>query len=213
MPLIEGFFLRLDASGGISSVENDVAVRSGTFRPSVVFSPFGEFQMEIFGRHSNSNYKSPTAGSDPAFLDRDSVSRDYGINLTHNIDMFRTTVTGGYTRSENDAAGGDFDYYANRFNFGSTTSLPFEITASTNYSVSHLRYDNLNSQAPTTPPGATGFGFKRCDRVTSYGVRLSRPFWGPATVFLQWQHTSQFSNLAVFDYTQDDYRLGLSATF
>ena len=199
LPLFENYVLRLDASGGITSVENHVSVRNGTIRPSLVFTPFGAFQAEIFGRHSNSNFRGPSAGADPASLDRDSISRDYGINLTHGIPLFRSTITGGYTRSENDAAGGDFDYYANRFTFGSTTSLPWEVTASANYSVSHLRYKNLNSQAPTSPPGPTGFGFKRRDRLTSYGVRLSRPLWGPATVFLQWQHTLQFSNLPVFD--------------
>lgn len=213
MPVVDGYVIRLDASGAITNVDNDVSVRTGTLRPSLVFAPFGLFETEIFGRYADSNYRQPSAGSDPAFLNRDSISRDFGFNLTHGISMIQTTITGGFTRSENDAVGGDFDYYANRLNFGSTTSLPYEITASANYSVSHLRYKNLNSQAPTTPPGATGFGFKRRDRLTSYGIRLSRPFWGPATVFLQWQHTSQFSNLAVFDYSQDDYRLGLSATF
>ncbi|MGB0630432.1 MAG: hypothetical protein ACPGRZ_07035 [Alphaproteobacteria bacterium] len=213
MPLTEGFVARLDASGGVTSVDNDVAVRTGSLRPSVVFPLFGIVQAEIFGRHTNSNYRHPSAGSDPASLDRDSVSRDFGINLSHRIAMLQSTVNCGFTMSENDAEGGDFDYYANRFNFGSTTSLPLQITASANYSVSHLRYKNLNSQAPTSPPGAIGFGFKRRDRVTGYGIRLSRPFWGPTTAFVQWQHTSQFSNLPVFDYDQDDIRLGISATF
>ena len=211
LPLFETLVARLDASGGITSVENDVAVRTGSLRPSVVFPLFRVIQAEIFGRHTNSNYRG--GSSDPASLDRDSVTRDFGFNLSHRIDLLDTTVTGGFTRSENDAAGGDFDYYANRLNFGSTSSLPLKITASANYSVSHLRYKNLNSQAPTTPPGNIGFGFKRRDRVEAYGVRLSRPFIGNTTAFAQWQHTSQFSNIPVFDYSQDDFRLGISATF
>lgn len=49
--------------------------------------------------------------------------------------------------------------------------------------------------------------------MKTYGIRLSRPFIGPTTVFFQAQRTETQSNIAIYDYDQDDIRLGVSASF
>jgi hypothetical protein len=177
----------------------------------VTYDLLPNLQAELFIGNANSNYRSPT--TNPASLDRDSVTRTYGGAIRYSVPSIRTLFEIGYVRAINDADGGDFDYVSNQYSLGATTLLPLKITANVNYAVANNSYDNLNSQAPTSPPTAVAFGFARDDTVKTYGIRLSRPLIGPTTVFMQAQRTENESNIAVYDYRQDDIRLGISATF
>ena len=210
-PLTETITARIDATGAIIGVNGETSLRSGGLQPAISVKVFDNVFAEAFIGNTNLNYRSPS--TNPAVLDRDSVVRTYGGKVTFVLPSVRTSIDVGYVRTVNDADGGDFDYDGHRYSLGATSRLPLQITASVNYAFTNNNYRNLNSLAPTSPPGATAFGFARRDRVKTFGIRLSRPFMGPTTVFLQAQHTENHSNITAFDYNQDDVRLGITATF
>lgn len=210
-PLTETIVARIDATGAIIGVDGETSLRSGGLQPAISFRLFENVQAEAFVGHTNANYRSPTTNA--AVLNRDSITRTYGGKVTFVLPSVRTSIDVGYVRTINDADGGDYDYEGHRYSLGATTRLPLQITANVNYAFANNNYQNLNSLAPTNPPGAFAFGFARRDRVKTFGLRLSRPFIGPTTVFLQAQRTVNHSNISAFNYNQDDIRLGITATF
>jgi tetratricopeptide (TPR) repeat protein len=194
--------------------------RSGyTVRPSIIAQTgIPSLAVEAFYSYSDFNYKEPAADAvppaSPAIFGRDSLVQSIGLRATYQIPEIATTLEAGIAQIWNSATGGDFDYRGPQVSIGGTSALPWwQLSASARVSYAHYSYDNLNSLAPTTPPGVVGFGFAREDEVATFSARLSRPIFGPATAFVQYDYTSQDSNISVYQYDQQQVMGGLLVRF
>ena len=188
-------------------------------RPSVVVqTPVPNLAAELFYSFGDFDYKAPTSagalGAPPQNFDRDSTTHSLGLRGIYEIPEIATTLDGGLARIWNSAKGGDFDYRAFQVTVGGTARLPWwQLTGSAHGALTTYQYDNLNSLAPTTPTGPVGFGFARADTAASFSARLSRPVWGPASVFLQYDYSQEISNISVYQFQQQQVMSGLLARF
>ncbi|CAN0363243.1 unnamed protein product, partial [Discosporangium mesarthrocarpum] len=172
--------------------------RGYSMRPALQIQPIEELIVEPFLGWSQSDYSAPT--SNPAALDRDSIARSAGINAYFTIPGTDVTFDAGYARIQNDAKGTDYDYSTNSYSIGVTAGLPYEFTGEMRYSRAHSHYANLNSLAPTSPPGPNGFGFRREDVSNARMVRLSRPITDNIVGYFQYDDIDAGSNIDVYDY-------------
>ena len=123
------------------------------------------------------------------------------------------TFDARYARTRNDAKGTDYDYATNSYSIGISAPLPFELTGEMRFSRSHSDYHNLNSLAPTSPPGPTGFGFRREDVSHSRMVRLSRPITEDLVGYVQYDNINAGSNINVYNYDRSTAIAGIVYQF
>jgi len=197
--------------GSHARVDNERFRNGWSLRPSVTWRPGETLELEPFYSRAVSDYAPPT--QTPGLLDRDSTLQTFGLRAA--APLFDLPVVGefGVARLHNAAAGDDYDWRGTQLWLRVTARLPERFVADAQFSVLNARYTNLSSLAPTTPPGATGFGFERDDRIEQFAFRLTRPLTDALSGFFQFNYTDADSNLAVFSYKQKDGRIGLVASF
>jgi Flp pilus assembly protein TadD len=197
--------------GSHARVDNERFRNGWSLRPSVTWRPAGMLELEPFYSRAVSDYAPPT--QTPGLLDRDSTLQTFGLRAA--APLFDLPVVGefGVARLHNAAAGDDYDWRGTQLWLRVTARLPERFVADAQFSVLNARYTNPNSLAPTTPPGATAFGFERDDRIEQFAFRLTRPLTDTLSGFFQFNYTDADSNLPVFSYKQKDGRIGLVASF
>jgi hypothetical protein len=208
----------LSFAGEYTEVD-DQRYRSGyTVRPSaVVQTPLPNLALELFYGYSDFDYRAPANTgvlvANPADFDRDSTTHSIGLRGVYELPRINTTLDAGVARIWNSANGGDFDFRALQWSGGATARLPWRITAMASIAYVHSLYDNPNSLAPANPPGIFGYAFQREDETTSFTVRGSRPIWGPAEGFVQYDRVHNVSNIGIYEFDQHQLMGGLIARF
>lgn len=203
--------------GALTATFGHVRVDGDKKQNTVGITPTLQYQvnkvLRVDGFVSSQKINLPAPSVTPAILDRDSKLHSAGGNVTIAFPSAQTDVTFGAALLNNSAAGSDYDYNAHRFSLGVRTQLPWEIVAGAGVTRTSYDYKNLNSLAPTTPPGATAFGFKRKDAITTFNLDVSRPINETVTAYARASRTNANSNLAVFNYDQKDIQIGVTARF
>lgn len=169
--------------------------------------------LQIEGAYSATrfNYADPTAT--PQFLDRDATLRIFAARAIYSFAVIASEVEAGVEGLENSATGSDYSYHGRALSLGLRSHLPWQVTSAIGWRHAQYTYDNLNSLAPTTPPGATAFGFAREDTVDILNLGLSRPITDTVSAFASFTQTRARSNLDVFTYKQEDAQIGLSVRY
>lgn len=203
--------------GGVTASFGHVRVDGDKKQNTVGISP--RLQYRINDRLSVDGYVSaqkinlPSPTRTPGVLDRDSKLYSAGGNVNIAFPSLMTDLSFGVAVMNNSAVGSDYDYGANRYFFSGRTQLPWEVVLGAGVTRTNYDYKNLNSLAPTTPPGATAFGFERDDAITTFTLDLSRPINETVTAFIRGSRTNANSNLNVFTYDQKDIQIGVIARF
>lgn len=201
----------LTGTFGHTRVDGDAFQNTVGISPSLRYLINDRVRFQLTYSATKINLPEPTAT--PASLDRDSKLQTLGGNMTIAFPDFETDLIFGGAVLLNSAAGGDYDYRARRFNIGARTQLPYDVVAGLGWTHTEYDYLNLNSLAPTNPPGATAFGFAREDAINTLSANLERPISDRASAFARFTKTVASSNLAVFDYDQKDFQVGVTASF
>lgn len=206
---------RTTASGTVSfshiRVDGDKTQNIWAVSPQITHRINDKLQASVFYSVQKINSVSPSVT--PAQLDRDSRLQNAGGDVMFRFPSLKSDLTIGGSVLQNSAVGSDYDYRAYRFQAKARTQLPYGVSGAIGIVRTSYEYKNLNSLAPTTPPGATGFGFKREDAITKISLDLSRPINEMFTAYVRASRTDASSNLAVFDYDQKDIQLGITARF
>lgn len=203
--------------GALTATFGHVRVDGDKKQNTFGISPTLQYQvnkvLRVDGFVSSQKINLPAPSTTPANLDRDSKLHSGGGNVNIAFPSAKTDLTFGIALLNNSSVGSDYDYNAHRFSLGVRTQLPWEIVAGAGVARTSYDYKNLNSLAPTTPPGATAFGFKRKDAITTFNLDLIRPINENVTAFVRASRTNANSNLAVFNYDQKDIQIGVTARF
>jgi hypothetical protein len=187
-------------SGQQAYQDGDSAYTGYGFRPAVQFQPYRWLGFEAYVGWSDSDYPAPN--TTPDVLNRDSVTRTYGLTAFAALPEEVAFVEIGIARMDNGAKGSDFDFQASRVHVGVIVPLPWQLTADGRLTFTDYDYENLNSLAPTTPPGPVAFAFTRQDQVAEVSLRLGRPILENLLGYVQYQKTDADSNLPVYEYDQ-----------
>lgn len=194
-----------------------VRVDGDKLQNTVGISPSLEYQvndvLKVGGFASSQKINLPSPTATPASLDRDSKLHTVGGNISFAFPSLNSDLTFGTSLMNNSAVGGDYDYNAHSYSLRGRTKLPWDIIGGLGFVRTNYEFKNLNSLAPTTPPGPTGFGFAREDAVTTYSASLTRPINEMFTAYVRASRTNANSNLVLFTYDQKDIQIGVTARF
>ena len=184
---------------------------------TVGISPSFEYRindvLKVAGFVSSQKINLPSPAARPANLDRDSKRHSAGGSFTIAFPSLRSDLTFGASLINNSAVGSDYNYGAHNYSLRGRTKLPWDVTGGLGFIRTDYDFKNLNSLAPTTPPGATAFGFARQDTVTTYSANLSKPINEMFTAYVRASRTNANSNLVFFTYDQKDIQIGVTARF
>jgi len=152
----------------------------------------------------------------PAAQERD--GQVHTINLNGYFRVPETDLTGriGYLHAFYNTDGSDFEHDSDALTIALQHPLPFRITGELSYTHVFDDYDNPNS--------FTGFTTERDDDIDVVSVQLTRPIDLPvmndnpavnpeAELFFRFNYTRSDSNIAVFDYDQRTYSVGVRMNF
>lgn len=194
-----------------------VRVDGDKLQNTVGISPSIEYQvndvLKVSGFASSQKINLPSPTVTPGVLDRDSKRHTVGGNVTFAFPGLDSDLSFGTALINNSAVGSDYDFNAHSYSLKGRTKLPWDIVGSLGFSRTNYDFKNLNSLAPTTPPGATAFAFRREDAVTTYSAGLTRPINEMFTVYARASRTNANSNLVLFTYDQKDIQIGVTARF
>lgn len=192
-------------------VDGDKAQNTVAISPSLQYQVNNSLRVGVSYTGKKVNLPSPNAT--PASLDRDSKLHTLAANIVIGFPSLRSDITIGAARLNNSAVGGDYDYNGTNYSVAVRTQLPWEVIGSVGINRTNYDFKNLNSLAPTTPPGPTGFGFRREDAVTNFTASLVRPINETYTAYVRASRTNANSNLTFFTYDQKDFQIGVTARF
>lgn len=194
-----------------------VRVDGDKLQNTVGVSPSLEYQvndvLKVSGFASSQKINLPSPTVTPGVLDRDSKLHSVGGNITFAFPSLDSELSFGTTLMNNSAVGSDYDYNAHSYSLKGRTKLPWDIVGGLGFTRTNYDFKNLNSLAPTTPAGATAFGFARDDAVTTYSASLTRPINEMFTAYARASRTNANSNLVLFTYDQKDIQIGVTARF
>lgn len=194
-----------------------VRVDGDKLQNTVGISPSLEYRindvLKVSGFASSQKINLPSPTVTPAVLDRDSKRHTVGGNVTIAFPGLNSDLSFGTAVINNSAVGSDYDFHAHSYSLKGRTKLPWDIVGSLGFARTNYDFKNLNSLAPTTPPGATAFAFAREDAVTTYSAGLTRPINEIFTVYARASRTNANSNLVLFTYDQKDIQIGVTARF
>jgi len=203
--------------GALTGSFTHVRVDGDKLQNTVAITPSLEYQvndvLKVSGFASSQKINLPSPTVTPAVLDRDSKLHTVGGNFTIAFPGLDSDLSFGTALMNNSAVGSDYDYHAHNYSLKGRTKLPWNIVGSLGFSRTNYDFKNLNSLAPTTPPGATAFGFAREDAVTTYSASLTRPINDMFTAYARASRTNANSNLVLFTYDQKDIQIGVTARF
>ncbi len=205
------FLASVTGSFGHTRVDGDKFQTTVGFSPSLRYLINDRVRLDAIYSFTKINLPDPKAT--PESLDRDSGLQSLGGTITIAFPKLKTDISFGGAMLLNSAVGDDYEYRARRVNIASQTLLPWKVVGGIGITRTAYDYQNLNSLAPTTPAGPTGFGFKRDDTITTLSASLSRPIDDRFTAFARFTRTDTVSNLAVFQYDQKDFQIGITGRF
>ncbi|MBO6783551.1 MAG: tetratricopeptide repeat protein [Alphaproteobacteria bacterium] len=205
------FLASVTASYGHVRVAEEKRQTSVGISPSLQYRINDRLSLSAFYQAQKFNY--PEVTNQAASRDRDSKQQSAGANLAFAFPSLNTEAVFGISRINNSSEGSDNDYNALRFSGSVRTQLPYDIVGAISFVSTDYDYENLNSLAPTSPPGATAFGFVRQDGIQTYSLELTRPINETYTAYARASKTNANSNLAVFSYDQKDIQIGVTARF
>lgn len=201
----------VSASFGHLRVDGEQKQNSVGVSPRLRYRVSDQLSVEGFVSAQKINLPEPT--QTPNILDRDSKRHSAGGSVNLAFPSISSDFSFGASVINNSAVGDDYDYTGNSFSFSGRTQLPWEFVLGGGVSRTNYNYKNLNSLAPTTPPGPTAFGFARDDTVTNFSLDLTRPINEMVTAYIRGSRTNSNSNLNVFNYDQKDIQIGVVARF
>ncbi|MEP4377773.1 MAG: tetratricopeptide repeat protein [Alphaproteobacteria bacterium] len=201
----------LTTNYGHTRVDGDKFQTTLGVSPSLRYRINDRVRFDAVYSFSKINLPEPTTSA--VNLDRDSGLQSLGGKISIAFPDLKTDINFGATILHNSAVGNDYTYRARRLTLGARTQLPWELVGGIGVTRTAYDYANLNSLAPTTPAGATGFGFARDDAITSVSANLTRPINETVSAFARFTRTNANSNLAVFKYDQKDIQIGVTAQF
>lgn len=212
--LKHAFFTELvgtvSVSGRQGAVGGDRALRSVTFRPSVLVQPFDWIAGEFYYSFTHSDYPNPTQSQ--AALDRDANVRTIGVTAFMPIPSTSVRAEIGAASSNTYSDGSDYDSTSVQVSARLSAPLVLGIHGEILFSTTRTDYKNLNSLAPNAALTA-GFAFKRDDTTRVLALKLRRHIWENIEGFFQYQRTRNGSNIATFDYRQTIAQIGATARF
>lgn len=197
-------------SGRQGAVGGDRALRSITFRPSVLVQPFQWVAAELYYSYSESDYPNPT--QTPAALDRDARTRTVGVTAFMPIPTTAIRTEIGAASTNTYADGTDYDKSSVQVFGRISAPLVFGIHGELFISTTRTDYKNPNSLAPNAALTA-GFAFKRDDTTKVFALKFRRHIWENIEGFFQYQNVRNGSNIATFDYRQTVAQIGATARF
>tara|TARA_R110002110_G_scaffold415612_7_gene652278 strand:- start:89292 stop:90833 length:1542 start_codon:yes stop_codon:yes gene_type:complete len=198
-------------SYGHTRVDGDKFQTTVGISPTLRYRINDRVRLDAVYSFTKINLPEPT--TTPASLDRDSGLQSLGGTISITFPGLGTDISFGGAFLHNAAVGADYDYRARRLNLAAQTQLPWDVVGGIGITRTAYDYNNLNSLAPTTPAGPTGFGFARKEAITNFTANLSRPINEHVSAFARFNRTNANSNLAVFTYSQKDFQIGLTARF
>lgn len=210
-PVSDVVAIQLGVSGGRTYLDGARYTQSAQARPALFFRAGDNVVFEAFLTAATADYPAPSVT--PAQLDRDSNTLTFGGNLHLQLTDPPLGIVLGAAGISNEAKGDDYDFDAKRLSATLTAPLPWRIVGEVRGAFTNYSYRNLNSLAPTNPPGPTGFGFTRQDRVINWGLRFTRPLTESLTAFATLDWVDATSNLPVFTYDQRVALVGLIHRF
>jgi tetratricopeptide (TPR) repeat protein len=197
-------------SGRQGAVGGDRALRSVTFRPSVLVQPFPWIAGELYYSYTESDYPNPT--QTPTALDRDARTRTVGVTAFMPIPTTPVRVEIGAAAINTSADGTDYDSSAVQVSARLSSPLVFGIHGELFISRTRTDYKNANSLAPNAALTA-GFAFKRDDNTQVFALKFRRHIWENIEGFFQYQDVRNGSNISTFDYRQTVAQIGATARF
>lgn len=197
-------------SGRRGTVGGKQALRSLTFRPSVLVQPISWFAAELYYSLTQSDYPNPT--QTPTALDRDARVRTIGVTAFMPIPSTPIRAEIGAASSNTYSDGTDYDSTSVQVSARLSSPLVFGIHGEIFLSSTRTDYKNLNSLAPNAALTA-GFAFKRDDTTKVFALKFRRHIWENFEGFFQYQHIRNGSNIATFHYRQTVAQIGATARF
>ncbi len=177
-----------------------------SLRPALAYRPVERTTIEASYALNAIDFSTDPAN--PA-QDRDGLGHTFGATLFLDLTGVLPTnprLRADFAYTSNQADGDDFDYGSFAASGGIDLSLPWRVGLSGTFAVTNTNYDNPNSFS-------SGGITSRKDDQRLFRLNLSRPIADGVEAFGEYRRIDNESNIALFDYDQTVWSIGLRARF